>query len=736
MTRKLIHLTFLVLSLSLASCSMFSSGSKSTDSETAEEATNLGDDSASADSDDFGDLDVEDDKPSTSEVAGKDEDSFGDIENFNNGLIENELSDQDLGSKTAAKGADGNINNGDLDVENADLFENPAKNSNASSAAATTTITPTPAAPVTPTEESSLVGSDNKITNLEYKSFDSGGTVVITAEKPFVYQVREEPSYNQTIIEVGDVVLPERFTRPYIAKDFGQPVATINAYQDKGSTTARFVIQYKDKMKPSIQQRQNSLLVMSQPSGATPGATVDAGMEVTAVPSAAATGAVTVGGSATADASGKVNPIAGKRITIEFYGADIKQVIQYIADDVGVNLIIDDDATGVVNVHLRNVEWEEGLSQILNAHGLGYERRGQILRIAKIDKMTKEIREAQERVKAETDNDKLTLPKVMKIIPINYGDLGSLVSQISPLLDKEEKVTADARSNSLVVTGFPTSITRVEQLVKALDIEPLQVMIEGKIIEANNGFSKQFGIRWNSKTTFDVGGNTAGLTSTVQGDSVPSLQNGGFLADLSVGSIDVLGDLTAVLSIFENESKIKILSSPKITVLNKENAKIRQVTNLPTFSSQTQAGGASNVTTSQVTYTPATLQLDITPQISANSDMILEIKVDRDVPGAPLAGGSVPVNPRHAETKIRIHDGQSAVLGGIFNIDERTTETGVPWLKDIPILGYLFKSKNYDVTKNELVVFLYPKILKPSSAGPGGSEMSHGSGVDSELESL
>jgi type IV pilus assembly protein PilQ len=706
MTRKFVHLTLIIFSLFLMSCSLFSSGDSQNADEIENTATNMDDsfdgDTATAGSDEaVDDLDVETADTSagdsSADTTASNNDSFSDIEDFNEGLIENELSDDDLsGSKNkateTAAASDDNFSDEDFDVETADTEEAPAAQS--------VVVAP---APAPTTGSSTVMSADNKITNLEYKSFDSGGTVVISADKPFVYQVREEPQYNQTIIEVADVELPERFKLPYIAKDFGQAVATVNAYQESGSTTARFVIQYKSKMKPTIQQRQNSLLVMnsSRPGTGSGSFVSDASFEATATPSS--------GSYANSESTSSGKSVAGKKITIEYYGVDIKQVIQMIADDVGVNFIIDDDVSGPVNVKLRNVEWEEGLSSILNANGLGYERKGQILRIAKVATITKEINDAQSRIKAEAAADLVTLPKIMKIIPINYGDLDSFVSQIKPLLSPGENVTVDKRSNSLVVTGFPDSIKRAEQIVKSLDIQPLQVMIEGKIIEASNEFSKEFGIQWTSKTTFNVGSGGS-LSSTIKGDANPNAALGGFIGDIKVGALDVLGDLGALLSIFEREQKIKILSSPKVMALNKETAIIKQSTQIPIFSSTVVANvGATN----SVTFQDAILSLQVTPAISFNSDMILDIKVNRDIPGAATTGGSIQLNKREASTKILVKDGQSAVLGGIFSMDERQVEVGVPWLKDIPVLGYLFKSKRTEMTKNELVIFLSPKILNP-----------------------
>lgn len=707
----------------MVSCTLFDSGDGSDDvnvdavSAADEEAT----DDALSDVEDFEDFDVEtadssDALAEESEGISEGDDAYSEIEEFNQDMIQNELSTENIAQEEPAS-------------------ETPVEENAVAAQDTEYDIEAAPMDPVeTPEADAVVAGaSGNKITNLEYKSFDSGGTVVISATQPFTYQVREEPQFNQTIVEVADVVLADRFKLPYIAKDFGQPVATINAYQESGSTTARFVIQYKNKIRPTVEQRQNTLLVMNSSRAEGAQNYVASALGGTELETSAPEAAIVP----------ETSSVAGKKIDIEMYGVTIKQLVQAVADDVNINAIVDEDANMIVNAKLRQVEWEEGLAAILKANGLTYERNGQILRIAKVETITAELNRNQAKLKAEADAELLTLPKIMKIIPINYGDLDSLVLQISPLLTQAEKVSVDKRSNSLVVTGYPDTIKRAEMLVKSLDIQPLQVLIEGKIIEANSEFNREFGINWNSQTTFSLGGQDGTLSSTISGSALQA--PGGFNAVMNVGTFDVIGDLRALLTIFEREQKIKVLSSPKVTTVNKEKALIRQTTQVPIFT----VTNVPNVgTQTAVTFQDAELLLEVTPQISFNSDMLLDIRVRRDIPGEASAG-SVQLNKREANAKVIVKDGQSAVLGGIFSMDERNTEVGVPYLKDIPVLGYLFKSKVKSVFKNELVIFLNPKIMNPESmlkavelSNGGGKtatpmlEPGDGDNLDSEIEAL
>lgn len=686
MTRKFFHLTLVLVFSMLTACSIF----QSEQTTSANEIEGINANVESEETDDFSDLEDidkgEDDLSDDGAVAaapGAKDDSYSDIEDFNEDLIEGELSS----AKTPAPADPGTEK--ELDIENADIDF---------SATATATDTEPQTSGVV-SSGGEAFGGPNKITNLEYKSFESGGTVVITAENTFLYKVRAEPEYNQTIIEIADVTLPEKFKLPYIAKDFGQPVATINAYQDAGATTARIVIQYKNGASPTVEQKQNSLLVMNNGTGAP-------NMQM---------------GSDDVDSTIGANGVvlqpapANKTISLEMDEVEIREVIKLIADEVNINVIIDAAIKGPTSVHLKGVPWEQALSSILKAHSLGYARQGNILRIAPEETLTREASNYADRLTKEEQARKTLEPRKVKIFSVNYADVDILATKIVPLLTLSTgaggvagTVMGDKRSNAIIVTDFEEVLGRVEQVIRSLDIPPLQVLIEGKIIEANESFTREFGLRWTANSSFKLEGKEARLQTTGSQTSNKGL-TGGLFSSLNVGTFDVLGDLTAILGIFESESKVKVLSSPKIVAMNKESAMIKQSTALPIVTTTVNGNASQN----SVTFQEAVLSLEVTPQVTFNGDTILQVKVQRDVPGAIVQSLSRGINKREATGKVLVKDGQTLVLGGIYNIDETSTETGIPYLKDIPILGYLFKFKSKEVIKNELVIFLTPKIINP-----------------------
>ncbi len=687
MFRYGIGLLFLVF---LTSCSMMESDTTAEPSEIEGELAGLGDEdsaeeSAEESAEDLEDLDLETaDVEPTPEPADdafaekpveKSKDSFSDIEDFNEDLIEEELSDEELPTSNLADIEE--IPDEDLDVEAAEPV-----------AVAVQETTPPPAETIPEAQEELVsIPASNQITNLEYKSQDSGGSVVISAERPFEYQVRDEPQFNQTIIEAMDVQIAPRFKQPYIAKDFGQPVATINAYQDKSSNIATIVIQYKEATKPQISMIGNSLMVNSGGVGSS---------------------TATYAASADAQTSDPVidNSAENKRINIQLDDIPVAELIKVIADEIGFNVIVDEEVTGKVNnVKLIDVPWKEAMSSILGAQGLSYERKGQIVRVAKTEKLTKELNSTRERLEAEAGARTAASSLTIKVVPVSYADITSLVNQVTPVLTPSKgKVTPDLRSSSIVIYDLEDNVKRAEQIIRSLDVKPIQVLVEGRIIEAKSDFLRQFGINW----TTALSPNSISANASIAGTAAqgPGTFAGGALGNVAFGTVGVLDSLTASLAVYEQEEKIKILSSPRIVTLNKEKALIQQTEQVP----MTTVTATQGITQTTVSFRDVLLKIEVTPQVTFNADMILDISVRRDIPGGDFAG-SRAINTREAQAKVLVKDGHSVVMGGILSMDEVVNEGGIPYLKDIPLLGYLFKTKTKRVSKNELVIFLQPKIL-------------------------
>lgn len=582
----------------------------------------------------------------------------------------------------------------------------------------------------------------NRVTAINYLASANGGTIEIKTSVQAAYNVRPNPDKNQYVVEIKNAVLAEALTRPFIMKDFEGAFGTVNAYQNPGGNIARIVIQMKgDLGEPVFTQEGNSLLVIPPGASATP-TTLSAApapepegsalSESGGITAASEQNAVTDSDSYdTQKASESEKTLAartldefltgsgkffGRPISIETNSADIRDVIKFIAEESGVNLVISDDVEGKVTLKLRQVPWDQALVIVMLSKGLGYIRQGNVLRVTKLMTLQAEAMAAKEIVESQK---KLT-PLKVKVMPVSYAAVADLEKQIKPFLSENRgQIVSDARTSSLIITDTADVLMRVERLVKELDIPPAQVMIEGKIVEATENFSRSVGVNWSlSGAPFDLSDNGGlngsairsrfGLGSTSVTQSQQSAQNGFF--NLQIGTLDFLGSLDSSLSLAQADNLVKIISSPRIVTMNKEPAMISQKGEVITLQSTTDVG---NNRTTTANRTPIELKLDVTPQITAEGSVVLEVKVLRQFAGAQADSDTKarPINTREAKTKVLVPSGQTAVIGGIYQSDETVSENGVPGLKDIPVLGWLFKQKSQDKIKTELLLFLTPRVL-------------------------
>lgn len=571
----------------------------------------------------------------------------------------------------------------------------------------------------------------NKVMAIHYLASKNGGTVEIKTSLPADYSVRPNASANQYVIEIQNAILPDSLKRPYIMKDFESAIGSINAYQNPGGTTARIVVQMKGPGEPVVSQEGNTLLVLPP----------DAPQVQMAASSAAPKEGATPpdGDAASYDvkSASKDEKILGARtldeflmgggrfygtpISIETKDADVRDVISFIGEHSGVNLVISDDVEGKVTLKLRQVPWDQALVIVMRSRGLGYTRQGNVLRITKLSTLQAEAQAAKQIV----DSQQTLSPLKVKVMPVSFANVADLEKQVKPFLTTTRgQVVSDARTSSLIITDTADVLMRVERLVKELDIPPAQVMIEGKIVEAGETFSRQVGVNWSlsgSPVTLAENGGVRGTPLRLQSDfGVVSLnptqlgaQNGSF--GLRIGRMDFLGNLNAALSLAQADSLVRIISSPRIVTINKEKAEISQKGE--TISVTSTVSGET--ITPMVTRTPVELKLDVTPQITSEGSVMLDVNVLRQFAGGIVDPNSQarPVNSRSAKTKVLVANGQTAVIGGIYQSDETESETGVPVLKDVPVLGWLFKQKSQQKDKNELLIFLTPRILNAKDQG-------------------
>lgn len=701
MIRFLLVILILHFSLStLTACT-----SSSTEDEASDEAGPIEDDGDSEVADDDTEESVEEPAEETASEDGTQKDETA------------EASDDDLESEFDKDTEDKATNEGELedDLQKDELAEKPVD----PPPPVVTEEMPEPE-PVAPPP---VVEEKARIRDIRYLSNSSGGTVVIETSKPVNYQTRMNAATNQFVIEVADAELPPALQKPIELRNQGSRIGGINAYQGSGSQTARIVIQLAGQSsgEPIVQQEGTSLVVI--PPAPVPVAIVEPertkpAETVTSQPETALA-AKTLDEFLTGN-----QKFFGRVISLQVKDADVRDIVNFLAEESGANIVMSDDVEGKISLKLRRVPWDQALVTIMRTKSLGYVRQGNVLRISTLKSLQAETEAANKILEAQ----KAIVPAIVQVMAVSYADLEELTKNVTPFLSKDGKVQGDKRTNTLIVTDRSEVVERVGKLVKTLDVAPAQVSIESKIVEAVEDFEKFVGVNWGfsgNPVNLSAAGGAAGApidlgfgmsTFAVSKDLSAGAP---FSGTFSLGTLDMFGDLDATLTMAEIDSMAKVISAPRISTMNREKATIKQEgENVTVVTTITQG-----TVQSTPNRTPFSLELNVTPQITSDGGVIMDLDVKREFLG-PLvdqATGARAINKRSAKSKILVRNGQTAVIGGIYTNDELESSRGVPGLKDIPILGWLFKSKAYTRSKNELLIFMTPRII--SEGVSGGNEM-------------
>ncbi len=559
-----------------------------------------------------------------------------------------------------------------------------------------------------------------EVSDLRYVAGRNGGTIVIRTTGKAAYRLREEAGQKQFVLEIANANLPARLRRPYITQEFNQAVSAINAYQE-GGTTARVVVQMRSDDRLRVEQRGNEIFLAPESTSGSDSIAISAAeIEESSAPGAAGSSAprdgLPLSGLSMDDLNGAGSRFYGKPISIEVRDTNIRDVISFIAEQSGANLVVSDEVNGAVTIKLKQVPWDQALLLVMKSKQLGYVRQGNVLRIAGLDILQKETESARKVVEAQ----RAAQPLRVRVIPVSYAKVEELVNQVKEFLSAGRgKVVGDVRTSSIIVTDIIENIERITNLVKALDIPPLQVQIEAKVVEATEGFTRSIGVEWRAS------GNPANIGGAISvrpsiGMNRGTANRGSFDGRLTIGTLDLLGSLEATLGLFEQENQAKIISAPSVVTINNETANIIQSQDIfiPSVSS---TGGTS---TTGFSKNPVKLELKVTPQITSSSDVLMNVEITRQFLGAVVDPRSPPpINNREAKTRVMVGNGQTAVIGGVYQNDTSHAETGVPWLRSLPVLGVLFRSTNKTEAKNELLVFITPRILNASEGAIKRSEL-------------
>ena len=413
----------------------------------------------------------------------------------------------------------------------------------------------------------------------------------------------------------------------------------------------------------------------------------------------------------------------GRRISLDFNDVPISDVLRLIAEVSDLNLIAGDEVKGNVTIRLVDVPWDQALDVVLLTKGLGFVRVGNILRVAPAD-----IIAAEEELRLQERRNKEKLEDLMvKLLPVNYASVKDMQKLAKRLLSSRGTVNIDERTNTLILKDIASVIDETVALVKALDTETPQVMIEAKIVEANLNFSRELGSTWGIATQPFVDPFSGSVVRDDLGTSSfrfhgsngvafsnPITSTPTALADLGAFLLDEKLDLNIQLRAAESMGEGKVISSPRIVTLDNGEATIRQGVSIPF---QTFEGGDA-----KLEFIDAVLSLKVTPHITADRSIIMDIEITRNAPddSVPTPTGSPAIAKAEATTTALVKDGQTLVIGGIYTINKSERESRVPYLYRLPIIGAAFRSKELTDIRKELLIFVTPRIITSPSLSTRG----------------
>ena len=534
--------------------------------------------------------------------------------------------------------------------------------------------------------------------DLDFRRGDEGiGRVVVSLARSDVgVDIRQQGK--NLVVEFMETSLPEGLRRQLDVTDFGTPVKTISTFQS--GDRVRMVVEPQGQWTHSAFQSDQQFVVEFRP------ITVDPG-KLSAGPG-----------------------FTGEPLSLNFQNIEVRSLLQVIADFTNFNIITSDSVAGTVTLRLQDVPWDQALDIILQAKGLGMRKTGNVLWIAPKGEIHTKEKQELEAAAALKDLE----PVRTQAFQLNYTKAAEIAAKLTAsqgastgtgatasgggarLLSPRGSVLAEARTNQLFVTDIPSKLEQVQELISKLDIPARQVLIEARIVEASDTFGKSLGVKLGGTDTrslgggnqIAVGGSYGATGGSVSGNFVnlPAVGQGGYSPAtfaLSIFSSAANRFLNLELSALEADGKGKVVSSPRVVTADQKNALIEQGTELPY-----QVASASGATS--VAFKKANLKLEVTPQITPEGNIILTLDVNKDTVGQATAAGFA-INTKHIKTEVLVENGGTVVIGGIFEMTENDSESKVPFFGDLPGVGNLFKTRSRVANKQEMLVFITPKVL-------------------------
>ena len=543
---------------------------------------------------------------------------------------------------------------------------------------------------------------------------NAGRVIVDLANNQVGVDIRQQGQ--NLVVEFLRTSLPEGLRRRLDVTDFGTPVQTISTVQS--GDRVRMVIEPKGLWEHSAYQSDNQLVVEVRQQKTSPD-------KLTQGPG-----------------------YRGEKLSLNFQNIDVRSLLQVIADFTNFNIVTSDTVQGNLTLRLKDVPWDQALDIILQAKNLGMKRSGNVLQIAPKDELAAKEKAELEAQAAIRDLE----PLRTQSFQLNYTKAAEIAAQLTSsggggggggssggtksLLSSRGSVIAEPRTNQLFISDIPSRLVQIEEMISKLDVPVRQVLIEARIVEATDTFGKSLGVKLGTADMRGIRGGDAGYhvgggnrvafggnynaigattgafeasglsTLTSQMVNLPAQGFSGISPTnfaISLFSSAANRFLNLEISALEADGKGRVVSSPRVVTADQTKALIEQGTEFA-YQQATSSGATS------VAFRKAVLKLEVTPQITPEGNIILDLDVNKDSPGG-VVEGAMSINTKRVSTQVLVENGGTVVIGGIFELNERESENKVPVLGDIPVVGNLFKQRTRQAEKQEMLVFITPKMI-------------------------
>jgi len=545
---------------------------------------------------------------------------------------------------------------------------------------------------------------------------EKGGRIDLKLSGKATYKV-ERPDPRSAVLTIENAKLPKKLARSMDTSALDTPVKMVSTFAVPGATPrVRVVVAADGNIEESAAAVSKGIAWNLEVDGVK--------TEAVAVQPRAA-GFASEAAAYAEEGTPRQSRYTGRKVNFEFQDIEIRNVLRVIAEVSKRNIIVADNVSGSITIRLRNVPWDQALELILRSKGLGKETFGNIIRVAPLTTLEEEAKLRQERKAAMEQQEEL----VVQLIPVNYATAGDMAPRVKEMLSERGSVTTDERTNVLIVRDIRAGVARARGLVRNLDLPTPQVLIESRIVEASTTFTRSLGVQWGGSTQFAPGtGNATGLlfpnTIVVRGGSdsganagtasnpnfavnlpAPVGQGEGGALGFTFGSAGGSLALNLRLSAAEGEGMVKTISAPKVTTMDNSTARISQGVSIPF--SQVSASGVNT------TFVEARLSLEVTPHITQDGAILMNINAQNNQPDPSNTGanGQPSIMRKEATTQVLVRDGHTTVIGGIYVRRGATQSSGVPFFSKIPVLGWFFKNSTESDERQELLIFITPRII-------------------------